>query len=137
MYSYQVFIMIVLCLLCLNKASFYGAFVILTAFCIYSPLIIPMPAMYYYSCAGLLNLIVGLILQKDYNAAATCSYSLVIVNLVGYFIYEKGYDPVLYDNISAIILIIQLSSLLPKGLLNGLGHSNKHSLVKSDFFNGL
>ena len=136
MYSYQVIIMIVLCLLCLNKASFYGAFVILTAFCIYSPLIIPMPAMYYYSCAGLLNLIVGLILQKDYTTTATCSYSLVVVNLIGYFIYEKGYDPVLYDNISAIILIIQLSSLLPKGLLNGFGHNNKHLMVKHPFFNG-
>lgn len=136
MHSYQAIIMIVLCLLCLNRASFNGAFVILIAFCIYSPLIIPMPAMYYYSCAGLLNLIVGLVLQKDYNSTAMCSYSLVVVNLVGYFIYEKGYDPVLYDNISAIILIIQLSSLLPKGLLNGFGHNNKHSMVKPSFFNG-
>ncbi len=89
-----------------------------------------------HSLSSLLNFIVGIILQRDYKAAAICSFSLPVVNIFGYWLYEKGYDPVIYDNICAAILIIQISSLLPKGLLNGLRRNNQHPMAKFSFFNG-
>lgn len=136
MFSYQVIIMIALCLLCLNKASFKGAFVLLIAYCIYAPLIIPMQAIYYYSCATLLALIVGLVLHDRYIVAAICSYSLTMVNVLGFFLWFNYYDPTLYDNMSAIILIIQAVSLLPRELLNGFRRNNQYSMAKPDSFNG-
>ena len=136
MFDYQIAIIITLCFLCFNKASFWGAFTLYVAYCIYAPFVIPMAAIYYYSCAATLNLIVGLILQRCYFVASMCSYSLVVVNVFGFWLWHKGYDPDLYDNISAIILLIQLSSLLPKGLLDGLRRINKHLMVKPPFFNG-
>ncbi len=136
MFSYQIFIMILLCFLLLNKASFLGAFIILMAFCVYGMLVIPMQDTHYYSCAALLVFAVGYILHGRYNLAAICSYSLVIANVGGYWLYENYYEPVLYDNICAIILLIQLSSLLPKGLLNGLRRNNQHTMAKFTFFNG-
>lgn len=128
--------MVTLCFLCFNKASFWGAFTLYSSYSVYSVFIIPLQDIYYYSCAATLTFIVGLILQRYYFVAAICSYSLVLVNIVGYWLYENYYEPALYDNISAIILLIQLSSLLPKGLLNGLRRNYKHSLVKPPFFDG-
>jgi hypothetical protein len=139
MFSYQMAIMIVLCLLCVNKASFWGAFTLLVAYCIYAPLVIPMPAIYYYSCASSLALFVGIILHKRHKVAAICAYSLPLVNILGFFLWVNYYTPGLYDNISAVILIIQVISLLPKRLLNGFRfyrYNHQHSLVKSSGFNG-
>ena len=129
-------IMVLLCFLCFNKASFWGAFTLYTAYCIYASFIVPMPAIYLYSCTALLNLIVGVILQKAFRVAALCAYALVFVNVGGFLLWVKFYPHALYDNISAIILIIQISSLLPKGLLNGLRRNNQHFMAKFSFFNG-
>ena len=128
--------MMLLFFLCFNKASFWGAFTLCTAYCIYAPLIVPMPAICLYSCAASLNLIVGVILHKDFRVAAVCAYLLVLVNVGGFLLWVKFYPHALYDNISAIILIIQISSLLPKGLLNGLRRNVQHPMVKRPFFNG-
>ena len=136
MHTYQMVIMILLCFLCFNKASFWGAFTLYVAYCIYAPFIVPMSSIYYYSCAASLNLIVGVILQRHYLVAAMCAYALVFTNVVGFLLWVKFYPHALYDNISAIILIIQISSLLPKGLLNGLRRNIQHSMAKSDGFNG-
>ena len=136
MFNYQIIIMISLCLLCLNEASFKGALVLFISYCIYAQLITPMQAIYYYSCASLLAFIVGLILHRDYIVTAICAYSLTAVNILGFFLWANYYEPTIYDNISSIILIIQALSLLPKGLLNGFRHNNQHSLVESSDFNG-
>lgn len=136
MFTYQVVIMVVLCFLCLDKASFWGAFTVLMAFCLYGLLVIPSPDMYYYSLSSLLNFIVGIVLQRNYRVAAICSFSLPVVNVFGFWLYEAGYDSVIYDNICAIILLIQLSSLLPKGLLNGIRRNDQYPMAKFGFFNG-
>jgi len=135
MFDYQVVIMVALCFLCFNKASFWGAFTLYSAYSVYSVFIIPLPDIYYYSCTATITFIVGLILQRHYFVAAICSYSLVLVNVLGYWLYENMYDPLLYDNIYAIILIIQAASLLPRGLLNGLRRNNQHLMAKFGFFN--
>ena len=129
--------MLALCFLCLNKASFWGAFTLAIAYCFYASFIIQLPDIYLYFCTASLNFIVGDILRKDYRVAALCAYSLVFVNVIGFLLWVKFYSPALYDNISAIILIIQLSSLLPKGLLNGFGNNNKRTTAKPPFFNGI
>jgi len=135
MFSYQVGIMIALCLLCMNKVSFWGAFILLISYCFYYLLVVPLPDDYYYSCSALTVFLVGLVLQKYYVVAAICSYVLVPVNAVGFLLYDNNYEPTLYDNVCLVILIIQLISLLPKGLLNGLGR-NKYFMVNHPFFNG-
>lgn len=137
MYSYQIAIMMALCLLCFNKASFWGAFTLYVAYCIYSPIIVPMSAIYYYSCAAFLNLIVGIILHIKYKSTAICSYGLVFVNLFGFWLWHASFDPFLYDMMSALILVIQLISLIPKRLLNGFKFRSysKRPMVKPDIFN--
>ena len=136
MFSFQIVIMFTLCSLCFCKASFWGAFTLYISYCVYWAFVIPVSDNYYYPCAALLTLIVGLILQQGYKVAAICSYCLVLVNTAGYIIFELGYKHDIYDNICSIILLIQLSSLLPKGLLNGLRRNNQHPTTKFSFFNG-
>lgn len=136
MFEYQIVIMAVLCFLCFSKSSFWGALTLYTAYSVYSVFILPLPGIYYYSSAAVAVFIVGLILQKHFFVASICSYVLVLVNVFGYWLYENSYDPDLYDNIYSIILIIQVASLLPKGLLNGLRRNNQHTTAKYSLFNG-
>ena len=98
MYDYQIVIMIILCFLCFNKASFWGAFTLYSAYSVYSVFILPLPGIYYYSCTATAVFVVGLILQKHFFVAAICSYVLVLLNVFGYWLYENNYDPTLYDN---------------------------------------
>jgi len=60
-------------LLLFNKASRVDAFILITAYLIYQLFIVDLEAIYYYSCAASLNLIVGLILHTRNKYAAMCS----------------------------------------------------------------
>lgn len=106
------------------KASSKGAFILLMGWGLYIPLVIvDIPAesyIYYYSCATLINFIVGHLLQNVNILAALCSYSLVSVNILGAILWYHYLEPDIYNEISVTILIIQLIIITPKGLIDGI-----------------
>lgn len=132
----QFIIYSIIFLLLFNKASRTDAFILLLAYSIYQLKIVNLDAIYYYSCTSFLNLCVGLVLHHRNKCAAICSYSLIFVNLLGFFMWYQYLPPNIYDNISLFILIIQLITITPKGLLNGLGHYSKYFMAKSHGFDG-
>jgi len=133
----QLVIFSLITLLLTNEASKSDAFVLFVAYSIYQLYIVDLDAIYYYSCASLLNLCVGLVLHHQNNSAAICSYSLIFVNMLGFFLWYQYLHPLVYDNISLVILIIQLIAIMPKGLLNGIGRNIQHSASGSNGFNRL
>ena len=119
-----------------NKASRVDAFILFVAYIIYELFIVNLDATYYYSFTALLNLCVGLALHNRNNNAAICSYTLVPWNVVGYYIWYAYYDPDIYDNMSLVILLLQLMFVIPKRLLNGLRNNIKHTMAEYPIFNG-
>lgn len=80
-------------------------------------------------------LIVGVFVYNEFKIAALISYLLVFVNVIGWLLWHKHYSSDLYNVISAILLIIQFISILPKALFNGITKlSDRHSLDVSDSF---
>lgn len=134
MNTVQVIIYSTVITLLFNKASQKDAFVLFVAYSFYEIKIVDLDAIYYYSCASLLNLIVGLILHHKNKLAAICAYSLIFVNLLGFYIWYQYLPSTIYDNISLVILIAQLITILPKGLLNGLGYYFKYIMAKPNGF---
>jgi len=133
----QWIIFFIIFLLLFNKASRVDAFILITAYIIYQSFVVDLSAVYYYSIAASLNLIVGLVIHSRNKYAAMCSYSLIFVNVFGYFLWYQYYDPDIYDNISLSILALQIITILPKGLLNGLGNIIKYIMAKSPIFNSI
>ena len=92
---------------------------------------------YYYTVMCFVLLVVGMLLRTRFKVAAICSYVLVPLTALGYVLWYKHYPHDLYDVISAIILIIQFLSTLPKALSNGMGTTiNRYSVVGSGCFDG-
>jgi hypothetical protein len=91
----------------------------------------------YYILMGCTTLIVGIAIQYEFKIAAMCSYLLVFVNVIGYYLWYKHYSHDLYEVISAIILITQFLSILPKALFNGITRPNdRYSLDGATGFDG-
>jgi len=134
---WQVIIFLLIFLLIFNEASRYDAFILFVAYSFYQLSIVDLDAIYYYSCASLLNLSVGFILHHKNKYAAICSYSLIFVNILGFFLWYQYLPPTIYDNISLVILIIQLITITPKGLLNGLRYYIQHHAPSSNVFDSL
>jgi len=127
----------IMCLLLFSrdKDSQFSAVVLIVAYLFYQAFIVSASDIDYYSYTPFLNLIVGIILQKRNPYAAICSYSLVLWSVGGFFLWYNYYEPDMYDNISLLILILQVITILPTRLLNGLRSSIKHIMAKSPIFN--
>ena len=126
------------------KASSKGAFILMCGYFVYSLLVIyDIPAesyIYYYSCAALINLVVGYLLQRTNKLAAMCSYALVFINIYGSYLWYQYLPPDNYDNISLVVLLIQLITITPRGLINGLKRNrfySKYFVVESHGFDSL
>jgi len=74
----------------------------------------------YYLYSATLNTILGVTLYKRYRVVAILSFSLIIVNYIGYLLAFNYYDPTIYDNICLIIILLQIIMLTIRGLLNGI-----------------
>jgi len=133
----QWFIVLAIFLLTFNKASKSDAFVLFRAYLIYQFAIVDLPAEAYYSCTAFMNLIVGIILHHRNVSGALCSYSLIFVNCLGFYLWYKYSPPTLYDNISLIILILQLVAITPRGLLNGIRCHLKPPVAISNGFDSI
>ena len=84
---------------------------------------------YYYMCMAACALITGIFIYDEFKVAAMCSYSLVLVNTFGYLLWYKFYPHDLYNVFSAIMLIIQFLSILPKVKLNGVAKLNSRRIM--------
>jgi len=137
MNSYQWIMFFIIFLLLFNKASFFDALILLTAYLFYEFFIVDLHANRYYLLSSMLNLIVGLSFYSRNKYAAICAYALVCCNMLGYLMWWQYYSPYLYDNIFLLILALQIIFILPKGLLNGLANIIKYTMAKFAFFNSL
>lgn len=129
-------IFFIITLLLLKRVAITAAFILFIAYFFYDRYIIDLDGVYYYSCSALLNLLTGMVLQLINKPAAICSYMLVHLNVLGFFLWYNYYPPDIYDNIAIVILVAQLILILPKGLINGLGYNSKHIMAKSGGFDG-
>lgn len=125
MISIQLSIFFVIFLLLFNKESRVDAFILFAAYSVYMVFTFYLPAIsedgfYKYSITAGLNLTVGFLLHQRNVHAAICSYTLVIVNLIGFCIWYLHLPLTDYNNFSLAVLIIQLITITPKGLTNGL-----------------
>lgn len=125
----------VIYVLIFNRASELGAIVLFTAYSFYALFVIDLDAVYYYSVTALINLCSGLALHANNKYTAICSYFLVVINLLGFWLWYQYLPPALYDNICLAILFIQVITIIPKGLLNGLRDYCKHTLANITIFN--
>ena len=139
MSAYQYMIIFCYALLLISSPSRRGAVIILSAFLLYYLLVNPLEWKYYYAATALINTVAGFLLCKKYLAASICSFSLILINAYGYMLCYNYQPPDNYDNISLTILIIQLITMLPKGLFNGIyssGRNGKHTMVRAPDFDG-
>jgi len=102
------------------KPSRSAAKVILVGYLIYLIFILPIDGPYYYKLAALLNMIIGFILYKEYRIVALLSFSLILVNSVGLVLYNNYYEPTIYDNLSLLIIALQILILIARVTLNGI-----------------
>jgi hypothetical protein len=83
---------------------------------VYDNLILPLDGFNYYHFCALLNLGIGLLIINKHFIVGLFSFSLIPVNLVGYFLFMKYYDPVIYDNIALSIISMQILILTIRSL---------------------
>ena len=92
--------------------SRFAATIILIFNAIYFNFIINAEWDYYYLYSATLDTSVGVILYGRYRAVAILSFSLIIINYVGYFLSINYHDPYIYDNIYLTIILLQVLVLL-------------------------
>jgi hypothetical protein len=105
-------------------------FILLCGYFLYTYFIKDLSANFYYSITALLNLLIGLAVFRLNLLVSACSYSLVLVNVYGYWLWYSYQEPTLYDNISLTILTTQLALIVQKGLLDGIGNNSKHNVAE-------
>ena len=111
--------MIALLLIMINKSSRKGATILLVGYLTYSILALGVSGIYYYSSSAMLSFGAGLALHKINKPAALMGYALVFANLAGFFMWYLYMSPVVYNNVSMVLLVAQVIFLLPKGVTNG------------------
>ncbi len=111
-------------LLAINRDTRKACVVFLVSYFLYENYIIPLDSFSYYHFCALLNLFIGLLVIKDNFIVGCLSFSLIPVNLFGYFLFIKYYDPTFYDNISLIIISLQILTLTIRSLHGIFTRSN-------------
>ena len=112
--------------------------ILIVANLFYLSFVMDADAVTYYSYSAFVNLVVGVLLQKINKLAAICSYSLVLVNVGCFFLMWNYLEGDVYDNISLLILLLQLITITPARIKDGIRNhivDLKRRVVKSRFFN--
>lgn len=102
------------------KQTRLASAVILLGYLIYYFSIVDLPGEYYYHSSALLNTVIGVILIKKYPAVAILSFSLILINLIGFVLYDNFYDPSVYNKLSSFAIFLQIIMLTIRMLLNGV-----------------
>lgn len=101
------------------KTLRYAAVTIITGYLLYFTAVEPLSGEYYYHGTALLNLIIGIVLFPRYKLVALLSFSLILVNNIGFVLYETGYEPALYNDLSLCIILTQILLLYIRALTDG------------------
>ncbi|PHR55926.1 MAG: hypothetical protein COA43_14500 [Robiginitomaculum sp.] len=81
----------------------------------------------YYVIMCISSLSLAVVIQDEFKFAALCSYLLIPINILGYFLWYKYYPHDLYSVLASCLLIIQFLSILPKAILNGTTRTNTNN----------
>lgn len=127
MNSIDVFIIGAFIALLIPAQSRLAALVILAFNIIYFNFIIDLAWDDYYLYSATLNTILGVTLYKKYRVVAILSFSLIIVNYIGYLLSYNYYEPTIYDIMCLIIILLQIIMLTIRGLLNGIDRRYNYS----------
>lgn len=130
----QWFLLFIITVMLFNKASFFGASILSFSYVFYNHFIVDLSAIYYYSCAALLNLIIGMMLQQSNKQTAILSYLLVPINFFWLLLWYKYQPPLLYDRISLLILVLQVVTLAQKWRFDALRYYYECIMAKCAFF---
>ena len=83
---------------------------------------------YYYLYSATLNTVLGVTLYfLSYKVVGLLSFLLIPVNILGYVLCKNYQEPYLYDNMCAIIILLQILSLIARGLTDGADSRVKDS----------
>lgn len=120
MYIYQyIFITVFICLT-FNKSTRFAALVFLYAYIFYYFFILDLNGNYYYHACAAIELIKGYMLNKRYFAVSILAYCLILINFIGFVMFDLYIDPFVYDIICATVLTLQILVLLTRALTNGV-----------------
>ena len=62
----------------------------------------------------------GYVLNGRYLAISLLSYSLILINFIGFIMFEFYIEPLVYDIVCAIVLTLQILILSTRLLSNGI-----------------
>jgi hypothetical protein len=79
----------------------------------------------YYLYSAALDTAIGVILYSRYRVVAILSFSLIIVNYIGYLLSLNYYESTIYDNIYLTIIALQIIMLIFRGLFDGIDRAYK------------
>ena len=75
---------------------------------------------YYFAGSALIEFFIGWALNKGFKLVSLLSYSLILVNFIGYCFHYYELDQFYYIVIYAIIEILRILVLIARGLLDGV-----------------
>lgn len=84
---------------------------------------------WYYIFSAIIETAIAYALNKRFRLVSYLGYSLIFINLYGYYLFYNGLSPISYDIIYAVITITQVLLLIFRGLLNGVNRSCNHIAV--------
>ena len=113
----------------INKSSRRGAIILFMGCIAYLLIALDASAVYYYSLSASLSLVVGLALCKVNKLASLIGYALVLTNLIGFFMWYLYMSPIVYNNVSMVLLVVQAMCVLPKGVFNGFRNNIQHTVA--------
>ena len=120
MYIYQyVFVVVFICLV-FNKSTRFASLVFLCSYVFYYSLILDLSGNSYYHACAAMELVKGYVLNGRYLAISLLSYSLILINFIGFIMFEFYIEPLVYDIVCAIVLTLQILILSTRLLSNGI-----------------
>ena len=120
MNTVDVFIIGAFTALLFPEQSRFAAKIILLFYLVYFIFVIDADWDNYYLYSATLDTIIGVMLYRRYRVVAILSFSLIIVNYIGYLLSLNYYEPTIYDSMYLIITLLQIIMLIIRGLLNGI-----------------
>lgn len=127
MYIYQYLIMATVCCLFIVPRLRYPAYIFVCSWITYYIFLIniiesPYEEYYFAGCA-LIEFFIGWALNPRFKLVSMFSYSLILVNFLGYALHYNDLDQFYYIVLYAIIETLRILVLIARGLLDGVDKS--------------
>ena len=132
MYIYQYLLFAGFLLLLTSNMTRDAALIFLVGWVVYLVVTIGASNSVYFVASGTIETAIAFYLNKRYRLVSYLGYSLLLVNVFGYFLYVNGISRGLYDLVYAIISVTQFLFLLARAIPNGLNRLHrKHFVVRA------